>query len=129
MAPLRIAAFYFALVFGTGFVLGPIRVLLLEPRIGRRAAELIELPLMLVAIYVAARWTLRRDGRRPLRTGLVALALVLTAELAVGVSLRGLTPLQVLTDRDPVSGTAYFATLAVFGGLPWWLRRRQACTR
>ena len=35
--------FYFGLVFGTGFVLGPVRVLWLAPRVGERWAELIEL--------------------------------------------------------------------------------------
>jgi hypothetical protein len=37
-------------VFGTGFVLGPIRVLWAVPRLGERVAELMEAPLMLVAI-------------------------------------------------------------------------------
>jgi len=30
---------YFALTFGAGFLLGPIRILVLEPRVGVRAAE------------------------------------------------------------------------------------------
>ena len=51
---MRAAAVYFALVFGAGFLLGPIRVLFLEPRVGLRAAELTELPLMIVAITFAA---------------------------------------------------------------------------
>jgi hypothetical protein len=53
------AATYFALVFGTGFLLGIIRVLWLVPIVGTRAAEPAEMPLMFVAIRSAARWTLR----------------------------------------------------------------------
>jgi hypothetical protein len=37
----RWAAVYFAIVFGVGFALGPIRVLWLEPRIGVRTAGLV----------------------------------------------------------------------------------------
>ena len=50
---------YFALVFGTGFLLGPIRLLWLVPRFGTRIAELMEMPVMLVVIVLAARWTVR----------------------------------------------------------------------
>ena len=46
---------YFALVFGAGFLLGSIRVPFLVPRLGERAAELIEMPFMFVAIVVSAR--------------------------------------------------------------------------
>ncbi|MFN8910213.1 MAG: hypothetical protein ACK5YW_13120, partial [Betaproteobacteria bacterium] len=59
---LRWAALYFAAVFGTGFVLGPLRVLWLEPRLGVRAAELLEAPFMLSAIVLAGRWA--GGGRR-----------------------------------------------------------------
>ena len=60
MRLLKAAAFYFALVFGAGFVLGMVRVLGVAPRLGTRAAELIEAPLMLAATVLAARWTVRR---------------------------------------------------------------------
>ena len=45
---------YFALVFGTGFVLGVLRVSFLVPRLGERLAELAEMPLMLAVILFAA---------------------------------------------------------------------------
>ena len=51
---------YFALVFGTGFLLGIIRVPFLVPRLGVRTAELIEMPFMFVAILFAARYVVRR---------------------------------------------------------------------
>jgi len=45
---------YVARVFGAGFVLGIVRELWVRPRVGVRAAELLELPLMLVV------WSWRR---------------------------------------------------------------------
>ena len=54
MPTLKAALLYFLTVFGAGFLLGPIRIFLLVPKIGVRAAELIEMPIMLTAIYFAA---------------------------------------------------------------------------
>jgi hypothetical protein len=53
------AASYFTLVFGTGFVLGTIRVLWVVPQLGLRNAELLEQPIMLVALFLSARWIVR----------------------------------------------------------------------
>jgi malate dehydrogenase len=41
---LKAAVLYFALVFGAGFVLGPIRILWTVPRFGTRMAELMDTP-------------------------------------------------------------------------------------
>ena len=53
---LKAAVVYFALVFGAGFVLGPIRILFIVPRFGVRLAELMEFPVMLVVIVLTSRW-------------------------------------------------------------------------
>jgi hypothetical protein len=122
------AVTYFSLIFGAGFVLGTVRVLWLVPRVGVRIAELSELPLMLVAVFVAARWvnrqfvSLRTQSTRVL-VGLVALAFLLAAEVALGVVLRAMSPTQVLVDRDPVSGAAYYLGLCVYAMAPWLLGR------
>jgi len=125
----KVAFFYFFAVFGVGFVLGIFRVLLLVPRLGTRTAELIEMPLMMLATLFAARWAvLYFDAARkaPLRMGLTALSLLVAAELGLG-RLRGLTLADYVLTRDPVSGSAYFVALALFGLMPFLVVRRLAC--
>ena len=60
MRVLKAGALYLAAVFGAGFILGPIRILWAVPRFGPRVAELMETPLMLAVIIVAARAIVRR---------------------------------------------------------------------
>lgn len=60
MTILKAAVVYFALVFGAGFLLGFIRVLFAVPRVGERMAELLEAPVMLAVIILAAYWIVRR---------------------------------------------------------------------
>ena len=67
MRVLKSAATYFALVFGAGFVFGAVRVTWLVPRLGERAAELAEMPLMFVVIVFAARFVVRRFALPPNR--------------------------------------------------------------
>jgi hypothetical protein len=119
---------YFALVFGAGFVLGPLRILLLVPRVGERAAELLELPVMVGLCWLAARWVTRRlavpasPGAR-LGMGALAGALLLAAEFALVLPLRGLTLAEYLATRDPVSGTAYYAAVLLMALMPLLVRR------
>jgi hypothetical protein len=47
MRTVKAGVLYFAIVFGAGFVLGPIRLLWAVPRFGERMAELMEAPVML----------------------------------------------------------------------------------
>ena len=120
----RAAAVYFALVFGTGFLLGTLRVPFVEPAIGARNAQLAELPLMGLAMLLVARWLVRRDraGIRPpgwLGAGLLAAAGVLLADLAVGIVLRGMTVWEVVAGRDLVAGLAYYTLVALFALAPW----------
>ena len=122
------SAVYFAMVFGAGFVFGTVRVTWLVPTVGVRVAELTELPLMLAVVFFAARWVNRRflterDQSARLIVGVVAFALLLLAELILGVTLSGLTPKEVFLNHDPVSGTAYYLSLCVFALMPWCLGR------
>lgn len=122
------ALVYFALVFGTGFALGLIRVPFLVPRIGERYAELLEMPFMLVAIVLAARFVVRRyrlTRATSLFVGAAALALLLSAEWLAGVWLQGRSFADYVADRDPVSGAVYASMLLVFALMPWVAARRR----
>jgi hypothetical protein len=127
---LKAAFLYFALVFGAGFVLGPIRLLWVVPRFGTRAAELMEMPIMLVVTIVAARWVIRRFAvpstpASRLGMGCAALGLLLTAEFALVLRLRGLSIAEYLASRDPVSGTVYYAMLGLVAVMPLLVARRS----
>jgi len=124
----RAGAYYFALVFATGFVLGALRVTVLVPRLGTRTAELAEVPVMLAVTLFAARWVARRlsvppSARPRLGMGCVALVLLLVAEFGLVLPLRGLTLAEYLATRDPVSSAAYYASLVVLALAPWLLAR------
>jgi hypothetical protein len=124
MRTLKAGVVYFALVFGTGFGLGTIRTLWIVPRLGVRTAELLEFPFMFIAIVLAAGWISRRLGAAGgssirLAVGFLALALLLAAEISMGVALQGRSLVEVFTKHDPVSGTVYYAMLGVFAGMPW----------
>jgi hypothetical protein len=130
LQPLRTAAVYFALVFGAGFLLGTLRVLLVVPAIGTRAAELLEMPLMLAVVAVAARFVTRRFSNSIrskagwLQVGAITFAIVLCADVVVGVVLRGMTVWQALFERDPVSGAAYYLALGWLALAPWLFGRK-----
>jgi hypothetical protein len=119
---LRSGTLYFAVVFGAGFALGPLRLLWAVPRFGQRVAELMEMPVMLVVI-LAARWIVRRHAVPAtvacrLGMGGVALTLLVAAELALASLLRGLSPREHVTEEDPVSGAVFLAVLGAFAAMP-----------
>jgi hypothetical protein len=121
---LKAGALYFALVFGAGFVLGTVRTLWILPSFGTRRAELMEAPIMFVVIVLSARWVARRLAISPsfarrLPVGLVGLGLLLLAEFAVVLCLRGLTIAEYFASRDPVAGTVYIVMLIVFALMPF----------
>jgi hypothetical protein len=129
MQMLKAGVLYFALVFGAGFVLGPIRILWAVPRFGTRMAELMETPIMFVVIILAARWIIRRFSvpstqSRRLGMGCMALGLLLVAEFTLVLWLQGLSIADYLASRDPVSGTVYYLMLGVFAIMPLLMARR-----
>ncbi len=120
---IRAALVYFALVLGTGFLFGIVRIPFLVPRIGERWAELAEMPPMAVVIFWAAGHVLRRfpairTRGRALFVGFLALAFVVGAELGLALALQSQTLVQYLASRDRVSGSVYLAMLVAFAVMP-----------
>ena len=131
MNTLKPAIVYFALVFGTGFMLGTIRVLWIVPKIGVRTAELIEMLPMFVAILLSARWINQYfadadNVSTRLKIGFLAMSFLLVAEIALGMGLQGASISEVLLNHDPISGTVYYAMLILFALMPWLLNRQHS---
>jgi hypothetical protein len=131
MRTFKAGVVYFALVFGAGFALGSVRVPFLVPRIGERLAELIETPIMFVVIAWAARFVTRRfalhtSAAARLGAGLIALALLLAAELVLVLVLQGRSIGEYVASRDPVSGSVYLAMLVLFALMPSIIARLRS---
>ena len=128
---LRASLVYFVLTFGAGFVLGPLRILFLVPRVGARTAELIEMPVMIGITWLAARWVTRTFSVPPergprLSMGVMAGTLLLLTEFTLVLRLRGLTLEEYFATRDPVSGAAYYAAVLLLMLMPLLVNRGAA---
>jgi hypothetical protein len=133
MRTLRASLTYFALVFGTGFLLGAVRVPLLVPRLGERTAELLEMPVMLAVIVLAARFVVRRFALRgaqgaALVAGFAAVILLLGAEVLLTLTLTDRSLVEYVAGRDPVSGSVYLGCLVLMTLLPWLLARSRGAS-
>lgn len=125
---------YFSLVFAAGFVLGSIRVPFLVPRLGERAAELIEMPFMFAVVLVSARFIIKRfnlpaNALPRLGAGLLALGLLVAAEVIIAVAIQNRTLGEYLASRDPVSGIVYLLMLVLFAAMPFLLGRIASASR
>jgi hypothetical protein len=134
MRVIAAAVLYFAIVFGAGFVLGPIRVFWLMPQLGETLAVCCEAPFILLAIVLAAKWVPKKLSMRtdlvPLTLmGAGALLLQQFADFAVGILLRGMTVTQQLAQFARPAGLIYAALLILFLAMPVlanWPRRQPA---
>ncbi len=121
--------FYFGVVFGAGFLLGPIRVLFVEPRLGERMAVLLEAPILFVTIVITARWVVCRFSNfgpfHRLGIGLTALFLLFIAEIVLARLLWGMSLGEYFASRDPVALGAFFLLLVAFALMPLFVGQKR----
>jgi hypothetical protein len=126
-ASLRAGALYFAVVFALGFAFAVVRDGLLhlgDAEATRLRAALVEIPVLLVAAWVACRIIVQRVGVPPTNAarvlmGVTAFALIVLAEAATGVLLLGRTLEAHLATYLIPSHAAGLAGQMVFAAFPW----------
>jgi hypothetical protein len=128
---LTAAAVYFVIVFAVGLVLGPVRVLWIEPWLGPTLAILCEAPLLIIAMIVAARIAptlvgLGAGWRARLIMGVLALVMQQMADLSVGFGLRGVTLQEQLAYFQTLPGYIYIMMLVLFALMPLIIYWRAA---
>jgi len=119
---------YFGLVFALGFILGTLRVLVLEPRLGSTGAVLLELPVMLAAAWLLCGWLIHLVRVSPaigarLAMGGTAFALLMLAELGVSILVFGRSPAEHLATYRSWSAILGLAAQIAFAAMP--LVRRE----
>jgi len=127
---LRAGAFYFAIVFAVGCVLGTLRVLVLIPRWGEVAAVLAELPVMLAVSWGVCRSLVERFGVASavgprLVMGGLAFAMLIAAEFGLGTFAFGRALADQLAALQSAAGALGLAGQFVFGLVPLAQLRRS----
>ena len=116
------ALIYVATVFAAAFALGVLRVLVVAPRLGGLAAVALEVPVVLglswaVAGAVLRRWPLPRPGQR-LAMGGLAFAVLMLAEMVLGITLFGRTMAGILAAMTTLPGLIGLAGQIGFALVP-----------
>jgi len=127
---LAAAVSYFAIVFSVAFVLGVVRTLFVAPQFGDVVAVMMEVPLILIFSWRAARWLVGRMSPPPLATerlavGLVAFALLMAAETTLSVALFDRSLAQQFAAYAKLAGAIGLAGQMVFALIPLLARPRR----
>lgn len=128
MPALRAGLAYWAVVFALAFALGVVRTLWLTPVLGQLAAVAIEVPIILMASWLAAKRLTARFGiatsRAALAMGFIAFALLMLSELALGAILGGQTIAIRLDRLASLAGLLGLSGQIMFALMPLIARQR-----
>lgn len=127
------ACAYFGVVFAIGFVLGAVRELAVTPRVGRGAAVLIEVPLMVVASVLTARWVVARwrvestwDGWR---LGIASFVMLMFGEYLIALIGAGATPVEFAKEAASRENLPGLAAQVLFLLLPGFIVMARGGTK
>ncbi|KAH6952487.1 hypothetical protein BKA56DRAFT_605292 [Ilyonectria sp. MPI-CAGE-AT-0026] len=127
---IRLAFTYFGIVFSTGFFFGTIRQLYVIPKYHLPSfnAEIIEAPLMLIAVIIWANWLVNHykipaKATVRLAVGLLGLGVMACVEFMGSrfVGERGPAEESEEEEWAGVARVLYLFDLIVFGIMPWIL--------
>ena len=121
---MKAGAVYFLVALGAGFTLEYIRLELVALHFSNGLAGILEIPTVLLATMIGARWTVGRLTLPPLPglrlgVGFVALGLALITQFMVVLPIRGLSSTEYLAGQDPISISASIGTLGVLLVMPF----------
>ena len=121
---LKAGAMYFLVAVGTECVLEVIRLQVVALHVGERLAEMLEIPNVLLATMIGARWVVDRFTLPPLPgvrlgVGLVALCFMLISEWTVIQALQSLSVEGYVNSQDAAIKTIPLGALGVLTGMPF----------
>ncbi|NGZ59267.1 MAG: hypothetical protein CV081_02025 [Nitrospira sp. LK265] len=121
---LKAGTIYYLVAVGAEFVLEVIRLQVVALHIGEKLAEMLEIPNVLLATMIGARWVVDRFTLPPLPgirlgVGLVALCLMLISEWTVIQTLQSLSFQGYITSQDAAVGTIPIGALGVLTVMPF----------
>jgi hypothetical protein len=116
-----VAFVYFGIVFVIAFGLGVLRVTILAPQFGTLTAVALEVPVILAICWTVAGWIARwwsRPQLQQLAMGLLAFAMLITAEIALSTLLLGQSLRQFLVAIATAPGAMGLAGQIGFALIP-----------
>jgi hypothetical protein len=121
--PLQAAVAYFAIVFAAGFILGTIRVVVLEPVLGGLAAVAVETPVILTISWIISGLLIRRFDIAPallarLMMGVFAFCFLLAAELNLSMVAFGRSAAEFAAGLAEPAGLLGLSAQLVFAAMP-----------
>lgn len=138
---LKASTQYTLLVFSAGFLCGMIRVPFILPMLGDRHAQLLEMPIMFLAMRRSARFIVNslhhgeqeQETAKPsmlnfVAVGLLGLIQMVAAEMGLYLWMHwheGKTFADWVRDRDAVAGSVFFAMLGIYAALPALVAQEQ----
>jgi hypothetical protein len=114
---------YGLICLATGALLGPLRVLFLEPRLGLFVARLLEAPALLIAMFFASRFVVSMFGLRVryyalLAVGLLAFCVVPAIDFFVGRMVRNVSIEEQISAFSSAPGLVYGVLLLALIVMP-----------
>jgi len=121
---LKAGTLYFLITIGAGFVLEVIRLQVVALHINERFAEMMEIPNVLLATMIGARWVIDRFILPPLPgirlgVGLVALGLMVIIEWTLVQILQSLAVAGYITAHEAALSTLPIGALGVLTAMPF----------